>query len=257
MSPKLYYMMVRMTFSVAFHKQIGIAERRYTSIKLAVLPLLILSSAINAQNRQMPLVRSSETRKDDYALVGRARKGLAQCYYRFERLRMESLLKNSDPVSVNMDKVLNRDTFFSYEMNKCNQKVFDRVKKIDAFRSTPLQMRSMYQEEVYLAANRIVPKIANSETEKVDRTFISVGEELNTAQQIAGIADCIVFRNPAEADWVLRTMPGTDEEIAAAKALSPALRECLPQGQTFKLNHQNIRTLVADGLWTRFVFRRK
>lgn len=63
------------------------------------------------------------------------------------------------------------------------------------------------------------------------------------------LADCIVMQDPHGADLFFRTEPDSDEEIAALRALVPAISACIPQGQEFTLDPFAMRVWLGEGLW--------
>ena len=116
-----------------------------------------------------------------------------------------------------------------------------------------MRLRALFVEEIYLSANDHAITIGENDAELTNRTFVSTGDDLGAAQGLANFSDCIVYRNTQGADQLLRTEPGSSDEIAAAQALASTLGNCLIDGQTIKFTPCSIRALVADGLWSRAV----
>lgn len=65
------------------------------------------------------------------------------------------------------------------------------------------------------------------------------------------MAVCVAEQNPAGIRALLATSAETPEEMAAARALTPTLGPCLPQGATLKANRQGLRAALAEALFHR------
>ncbi|MDE2562227.1 MAG: hypothetical protein KGL48_08260 [Sphingomonadales bacterium] len=113
-------------------------------------------------------------------------------------------------------------------------------------------IRGLLSEQAYLAGRPAY--LAAPEGAVIPaRTFVATGDELPVARGLAQFEDCVATTDPANADALLRTKPGTAEENAAARALVPALGACLAKGQTLSFTAQSIRSFAAEGMWQRFV----
>jgi hypothetical protein len=62
-------------------------------------------------------------------------------------------------------------------------------------------------------------------------------------------ADCVVARDPNNADYFYRTPSGSAEEQEAVATLTPSLGPCFPRGAHVQLSPAELRALIAEGLW--------
>ena len=191
----------------------------------------------------------------DPVRAGLVKKGFAQCLYRRNSSKAPLLLGNSDPVTIDYNKLKmpSNDIGKYLDMETCLGEQVDETQLGIGLKFSPIRLRSMLQEEAYLAANKDAPILPLGSVESIDRTYISTGDGLNTAKGLGAFSDCLVFRDTKNADALLRAMPGSKEESVAAQALVPTLGACLVQGQTLSLTPSSIRTFAADGLWNRYV----
>ncbi len=186
--------------------------------------------------------------------AGIERKNFGRCIYARIPDRVDKLLENSDPEGIEYYAAgTSRERFwqpigkdnFCGELNSAASERRQLTISNTAF-------RSMMLEEAYLARFKTMPALPEDATEIIsDRRYITEGA--TSARALGRFADCLIFRDEAGADALLRTMPGSDEEKQAARAMAPALGACLMRGQTLSLNTANVRAFAADGLWTRFV----
>lgn len=191
----------------------------------------------------------------DPVRAGIVKKGFARCLYTKNGTKTPTLLENSDPVTVDFSKMkMPSDDIGKYlGMGTCLGDQADGTQSALGFRFSPTQLRSMLQEEAYLGAYKKPPTLPAGSVESVQRSYFSDGDKLRLAQGLGAYSDCLVFNDTKNADAVLRTMPGSKEERAAAQALGPTLGACLVQGQSMTLTPASIRGFVADGLWARYV----
>lgn len=191
----------------------------------------------------------------DPVRAGVVKKGFARCLYERNSAKAPILLENSDPMSLDYSKVeMPDDNIGKYlGMANCLGDQADGTQSAIGFRFSPSQLRAMLQEESYLAANRKAPTLPSGSEELVQRDYVSQGDKLHTARSLGAFADCLTFRDTRNADAILRTTPGSKNEMAAATALAPTLGACLTEGQSLSLTPSSIRGFVADGLWNRYV----
>lgn len=191
----------------------------------------------------------------DPVRAGIVKKGFARCLFVKNGAKASTLLENSDPVTVDFSKIkMPGDDVGKYlGMETCLGDQADGTQSALGYRFSPIQLRTMLQEEAYLAAHKKPPALPAGSAEPVQRNYFSDGDKLSAAQGLGGYSDCLVFNDTKNADAILRTMPGSKEERVAAKALGPTLGACLVQGQSLTLTPSSIRGFVADGLWTRYV----
>ena len=186
-------------------------------------------------------------------------KSVARCVLTNKPDKVAHFLENSDTMQVDFKALgiseaklgneLGWDKCFNYEVNHAQFLV--------QIKFQPNGFRTLLQEEAYLDAHRKPPVLADTAVETVSHRFVSEGDLLKQAQGLAAFADCITFKNSSGADALLRTRPRSPEERLSARALAPTLGACLVEGQTISLTAENIRAVVADGLWSRFVYGSK
>jgi hypothetical protein len=89
------------------------------------------------------------------------------------------------------------------------------------------------------------------------RSFKATGPATAAAQlewmkqpvhQAYAIAQCAAERDPAAADALLRTKWHSDEEVAAASAIMPALQACA-DGRKVNFDRVTLHGLIAEGLF--------
>lgn len=117
-------------------------------------------------------------------------------------------------------------------------------------KTTNQSLRAMLTEAAYKRANQTVPSAVG--TTVTQRAYFSSATEQGPLKAQAYFSDCIVEKDLAGADALVRTHWGSKDEAKAARALAPVLGTCLLAGQTLSLLPQNVRQFVADGLWQRF-----
>jgi hypothetical protein len=186
--------------------------------------------------------------------AGVIKKGFAQCLYRKNQRKVAALLENSDSQSIRYEKlgISQKDIGDYLGMSTCLGNQADWDVSALSYRFSPRELRSMLQEEDYLAAHERPPSLPPGSLENVDRKYVSDGPDLYAAQIVGAFSDCLTFENTAGVDAILRSMPGSKEERAAAQALGPSLGTCLSQGQSLSLTPANIRTFAVEGLWSRY-----
>ncbi|TMM49992.1 hypothetical protein [Qipengyuania marisflavi] len=180
-------------------------------------------------------------------------KRIVKCsVYRNKDLARQILI-NSDPVTIDfvaldVDK---DDLMDELDISDC----IGRSMKNSTYR---MQMRFQYQtlralmaEEVYLMDFNAPPApAATAGTAVSGRSKDRLVHP--RAEQIAGLADCLVFHGPAAADALLRSTIASDAEHEAIEALYPALQSCgMNSTEEVVLDYSMVRQVIADGLWTR------
>lgn len=188
----------------------------------------------------------------DPVRAGASVKAFARCTYGRKPDAVRKLMTFSDPVVIDHDRAETSGWFTGTKL--LVEDCLGRELNIDTMnmelRLSPARLRVLMMEEDYLARNAAVPAI-DSGAAAPDRTFFATGDDSVKAQAIARFSDCVVTRNSAAADALVRTMPGQDEERTAARALAPALGACLLQGEEIKLTPALVRVYAVEGLWAR------
>jgi hypothetical protein len=184
--------------------------------------------------------------------AGIERKNFGRCVYSRLPDRVDKLLENSDPEGIEYFGAGESQERFWQAIGKDNfcGGLNSAVSERRQLSMSNSAFRSLMLEEAYLARFKQVPALPSDATEAANRRYMTEGA--TTARSLGLFADCLVFRDVAGADALLRTMPGSDEEKQVARAMAPSLGACLVRGQTLSLNTANVRAFAADGLWTRF-----
>jgi hypothetical protein len=63
------------------------------------------------------------------------------------------------------------------------------------------------------------------------------------------LGDCVVANDPYTADFLYRTVSGSEQEREALNAIAPALSPCLPQGMQVEFNAPMLRVWLGEALW--------
>ena len=113
------------------------------------------------------------------------------------------------------------------------------------------ELRLALAEEAYLRREAGPLAIAEGSPQFLAGRPVMLGSTPEQAVAMGQFADCLVFHAPAQADAMLRGPVGGDAESEAARAMVPAIGQCLPQGQDITFTPSAIRNYVVDGLWAR------
>jgi hypothetical protein len=178
--------------------------------------------------------------------AGQIRKSFARCVYARSGRLVDTLLAHSDPVTTDFPaagmSAKTMTTKFAMETCLGNETNDETL----AMRMNSQAIRSMLEEEAYLSAFKRPPSPPPA---RAPRVYVSEGEPLARARGLSEFSDCVMANDFVHADALLRTTPGSTQELLAARALGPTLGGCLTRGQTIKFTPAMIRVLVADGAW--------
>ncbi len=179
-------------------------------------------------------------------------KGFAQCVYARKSAKVDRFLAASDPVTAEAETMRKAGETIgdALSMEDCLGKQGFGVFNISArFGSTTL--RALLVEEAYLSRHHNFP--GATATAATGRQYFGTGLALERAQSLGALADCVVARDAVHADALVRTTPGGQAQRAAATLVAPAFGQCITAGQSIALTPANMRVIVADGLWQRYV----
>lgn len=70
-----------------------------------------------------------------------------------------------------------------------------------------------------------------------------------TVHSAMDFADCVVSADPVGTDFFYRTAEGSEEEMAALRAIVPAITPCVPQGQQMDIVPFSMRVWIGEALW--------
>lgn len=179
-------------------------------------------------------------------------KAFARCIYESNKKAAAAILAHSDAMTVDLPAAQITDPSRTFHMPVCLGKQARETDIALGFKFQREVLRRMLTEETYLAGHLSAPTLAAGSVELIDRNYVSDGDNLRRAREVGRFADCVVFNDVAGSDALLRTIPASTAERAAARALVPALGKCLDQGAQLSMSPKSIRVYVADGLWNRF-----
>lgn len=185
--------------------------------------------------------------------AGRIRKSFARCLYARHRQLADRLLLNSDPIKIDYASfgIDEKKIPIEFGMESClGHEALDGDLELSTRTES---VRSMLQEEAYLAKVTAAPGAISADSPVPQRVYVATADMLPRAKAMGDFSDCVVRREPGLADAMLRTVPGSKSEAIAASALSSSLGACLVQGQVVKFTPAAIRAYVADGAWQLFV----
>jgi len=181
-------------------------------------------------------------------------KRIARCAALNDRELAQELLEKSDPVTVDYGElsVEYGEMLDEMSFSRCIGRAMPRSARMMRVRSDGATMRNLFAEEIYLHENDEPPVIGEGDPELLDNRYYAGGRSYMMAQVPAQLADCIVYRAPAEAHEFLETNPTTSDEREAAEALGSVVDECLPgEDSEVSFSLAQLRGYVADGLWSR------
>lgn len=232
---------------------------RMTLATLLLMPMSVSALAQLKPETQLGSRLAVQPKAVDPAVAARISKDVAKCVLAGRSTFVAKFLSNSDPVLVDFKAMGTTDRKITDDlgMPSCLEAQMNITQSATRMSFPISTLRTLLAEESYLKAYVNSPRLPESAVEPVARHFVSQGEELNRARGLAAFADCITFNDVVGADKVLRTQPRSVDEKAAARALAPTLGKCLVAGQTVSLTSENVRAIVADGLWSRFVYGSK
>lgn len=186
------------------------------------------------------------------AEAGLIKKAFARCIYKSNTKAAVAILSHSDSMLIDLKGANIADLSGALNMSDCLGEQAGATQNALGFKFKRDMLRGLLSEEAYLSGHSAVPTLPVGGSESTGRNFVSEGENLAKARALAAFSDCIVFTDVGRADALLRTMPESVGERAAARALAPTLGKCLDQGVQFSMTPTSIRVYVADGLWNRF-----
>ncbi len=222
----------------------------------AVIAAMMLSGipAAHAQLKPETLTGSRiavDPKAVEQKAAGIVRKNFARCVYARSAKPVTALLNNSDISAVSVEAAGIKNIVKELGLDDCLSREVGYNQNALGMKFSPIFFRDLMAEEAYLAANKNVPVLPQP-VPPAPYKFVTTGNGLKVAMGLAEFADCVVVTDIANADALVRTMPASDDEKAIARAMAPALGECLTEGQQVSLTPATIRALTAYALWTRF-----
>jgi hypothetical protein len=187
----------------------------------------------------------------DRKSAGVIRKGFVQCVYRRARPKVLAFLQHTDAETIDLAGAKITNVQRDLRLTDCLSEEVGYNELALGASLNPKTLRDWLAEEDYLARYRTAP-VVSANPQPLDASFISTGGALDRAKSFSTFIDCAILKDLPDSDALLRTMPGSEKEYAAAAALAPALGACLIKGQDFALTPSSIRSFVAFGMWNRF-----
>lgn len=226
-------------------------------IALAALALCMAlpAAAQNTQNAYRPtgtrIISQQEEADPDYSR--RLLKETAACVNRYDAAGVVALLRggNQPALEYAAEGIRNEDDHSPLKLSECLHEAMNGAQLTVEMRIPPAALRTVLAEEAYLQRHSGPLTIASGTPQVLEGRTV-IGGETPAQSQARGIfADCLVFNAPAEADRLLRGPVGGDTERDNARALTPAIAQCLDAGQQANFSPSAIRDFIADGLWAR------
>lgn len=183
--------------------------------------------------------------------AGVIRKDFARCIFGRAKRKALALLQNADAQTVDLEAAKIVRVNEELRLDSCLGDGVSATEYALGFFLKRDALRDMLAEEAYLATNPIAPLVVEPAA-PLEEHYVSTGENLDRAKEFTMFFDCAVRNDVANADALLRTIPGSQEERDLAVAMAPAFGGCLIEGQTVKLTPSSIRAFVAFGMWNRF-----
>lgn len=189
----------------------------------------------------------------DPVRTGQVRKAFARCLYASRPAKAVEFIAKVDPTATDDSTFSKQAVHRLLPLESCLAKQVGSESRAYSLTFREKQLRVMLQEEVYLAQTKVPPTPGTGSGDLVSASTSAGSDAKPRSDGVAAFADCVVLKDVARSDAVLRTMPGSPAETAATRALASALGGCLVEGNTLSLRPANVRGLVADGLWARYV----
>lgn len=225
---------------------------------LLVTALAALSLPAQAQNTQEEyrptgtrIISQAEAPDPEYGR--KLMKRMSACIERYDAQGVVALLRGGNQAAVDYAAAgfRDEDEHAPLRMSDCLHEALNGMQLAVEMRVPPVALRTLLAEEAYLGRHTGPLTIPAGSPQVLAGRAVFGGETAAQQQARGMFADCLVLNAPAEADRLLRGPVGGDEERVNARALAPAIGQCLSSGQQANFTPQSIRDFVADGLWAR------
>lgn len=229
-------------------------------IRPIALPALVLLAAVpagaqNTQEEYRPtgtrIISQQEQADPDFSR--RLLKETAACVNRYDAVAVVALLRGEGQAALDYaaQGIQNEDDNAPLRLSDCLTEAMNGSQLTVQMRISPDALRTVLAEEAYLGRHS-GPLTLGQGTPQVLAGRRVIGGATPAQSTARGMfADCLVFNAPAEADRLLRGPVGGDTERENARAMAPAIGQCLTAGQQANFSTSAIRDFVADGLWAR------
>lgn len=180
-------------------------------------------------------------------------KDMARCVFSKQPNLVRKLLQSSDVGGVDFERlgVSEPNLIKRFPLSTCLVRSMDDQVSTAQLNLNTTTLRSVLAEEVYLSEYNTPIEIPDGQSETLANRYFTPSDNNAKSAAFGAFTDCVVYKSPQDADAVLRTRPGSEQEKTAVRALIPALSACIIKDQEVTLTEAGIRTIVADGLWSR------
>lgn len=229
---------------------------RSSILVVALVALLAMpADAQNTQDEYRPTGTRiiSQTQAADPDMGRRLLKTTAACVNRRFGNEVVSLLRNGNPevVAYAAAGIRDRDNQSPLALSECLRESFNGSQVTSQMRIPERNLRLALAEGAYLRRHAAPLAIAAGSSQTLEGRAVLQGSTPEAARAMGMFADCLVFNAAAEADALVRGPVGGEEEAANARALAPAISQCLSAGQQVNFTPSALRDYAIDGLWAR------
>jgi hypothetical protein len=174
----------------------------------------------------------------------------ANCLYRRSHEGALALLDKTDFGFVNFSQIGTdgEKAMKVYGFHDCLGRVAEANNTGVAMRFYPMNLRQWLLQAAYLDRYPSGPAWLKPGYVMAARSY-PLSAKVLTVHAFMDLADCVVSSDPYNADYFYRTTPGSDAEKEAIAALTPSLGPCVPQGVQLRLQPDELRNWVGEGLW--------
>jgi hypothetical protein len=228
---------------------------RQLALCALVLSVSVPAAAQNTQEEYRPTGTRiiSQQQQADPDFSRRLLKETAACVNRYDAVAVVALLRGEGQAALDYaaEGIQNEDDNAPLRLSDCLTEAMNGSQLTVQMRISPDALRTVLAEEAYLQRHS-GPLTLGQGTPQVLAGRRVIGGATPAQSTARGLfADCLVFNAPAEADRLLRGPVGGDTERENARAMAPAIGQCLNAGQEANFSTSAIRDFVADGLWAR------
>lgn len=174
----------------------------------------------------------------------------SKCVYGHSRENSMSLLEKTDFGFVNFSQIeMDAERAMRvYGFADCLSRVANTHGSGVQLRFSASALRMWLVQEAYFDRYQDGPTWIVAGNVIDERTY-PLSDQQRSVRAAMDLADCVVAADPYTADFFYRTAGGSDEETRSLQTLAEALGPCLPQGQQFSLNPQQLRPWIGEALW--------
>jgi hypothetical protein len=237
------------------HHAASLVKAALACAVVAAVAAAVPARAQNTQEEYRPTGTRiiSQTEAADPDMGRRLLRLTSACVNRRYDSEVVSLLRNGNPevVAYAAEGIRDRDNQSPLALSECLLEALNGAQVSTQMRIPERSLRLALAEGAYLRRHAGPLAIAAGSPQFIAGRAVLLGSSPEQSQAMGQFADCLVFHAPEQADRLVRGAVGGDEETANARALAPAIGECLPQGQQIDFTTGALRDYAIDGLWAR------